>query len=113
MTEFFKAFDSFQWSKLKKYYICVEDEKIIEYTEEYKEGAIEIDVQTYLKIRDNGFKKYRYKDGKLVQEIKKRTKNFLELQEDKDGLNFIQSNPFWINTNQNSKQKFFQWKTVK
>ena len=113
MTEFFKAFDNFKWSKPKKYYICVNDGKITEYSEEHKEGAIEVDVQTFLKIKDNGIEKYRYKDGKLVQEIVKKTEKYLELQPDVEGFNLIQANPYWIDTKINSQEKCFQWKRIK
>jgi hypothetical protein len=114
MTEFFKAFDNFKWNAPKKYYIYVQGKKLIETSETHKEGAIEIDIQTYFKIKDNGVDRYLYKDGKLVYHVKKNTVKFPEIYPSTDtGFNLVNGNPYWIKEKANKEEKQYQWKTVK
>jgi hypothetical protein len=114
MTEFFKALEGFKWQEPKKYYIYVQGEKLIGTSETHKEGAVEIDIQTYLKIQDNGVDRYLYKDGKLVYHIKKNTVKFTEIFPSTDtGFNLVDGNPYWIKEKSNKEEKLYQWKTKK
>jgi hypothetical protein len=114
MTEFFKALEGFKWREPKKYYIYVQDERLIGTGETHKEGAVEIDIQTYLKIQDNGIDRYLYKDGKLVYHIKKNTVKFPEIFPSTDvGFNLVDGNPYWIKEKLNKEEKLYQWKMAK
>jgi len=114
MTEFFKALESFKWQEPKKYYIYVQGEKLTGIGETHKEDAVEVDIETYTKILDNGIGKYVYKNGKLVYYIKKNTVKFPEIYPSTDaGFNLVNENPYWIEEKVNKEEKQYQWKTTK
>ena len=113
MSEFFKAFNNYKFHEPKKYYINVLDEDITAVGDIKQNDSIEIDIPTYKKLKDQDLSNFKYIKGKIVAVLKKQTILWKEVRKSKDGkgFNLVDSNPYWIKPNTNTKEKIYTWTT--
>jgi len=113
MSEFFKAFNNYKFNEPKKYYINVLDEDITAVGDIKQNDSIEIDIPTYKKLKDQDLSNFKYIEGKIVAVLKKQTILWKEVRKSKDGkgFNLVDSNPYWIKPNTNTKEKIYTWTT--
>ena len=111
MSELIKSLEQFVTRPKKRYFITVENEKILEIGKGNKENSIEISLENFKKLQESGEENFLYKKGKLIRILKTTTTVIEpELKKNKEqGYELLNHNPFWPISYKEKQENLYSW----